>query len=95
LFGDCGGTDRGKRIAGIAGKQARLVLKGHANSEHSHADAMPIVQEYFTRRALAELGYTTSTDKLPGWKADAFAAIALEIQDFKNKQMAKSSKFKK
>jgi hypothetical protein len=40
-----------------------------------------------TRKALAELGYTSPMSELPAWKADCFAAIALGIEEFKAKKL--------
>lgn len=48
-----------------------------------------LVKEYMTRKALAELGYTSPMSELPAWKAECFAAIALGIEDFKAKKLEK------
>lgn len=48
-----------------------------------------LVKEYMTRKALAELGYTSPMSELPAWKAECFAAIAIGIEDFKAKKLEK------
>ena len=68
------------------------MLSGHAKTELGRNDSLPLVQEYFTRKALAEIGYVTSTNELPAWKADCFAAIAMAVAEFQAEQIEKMNK---
>ncbi len=45
------------------------------------------MQEYFTRKSLAELGYTSPTSSLSALKAKYFSLIAGEIGAHREEQM--------
>jgi hypothetical protein len=42
-----------------------------------------LVQEYLSRKALSEIGYTFDGGALPYYKSEAFIAIASEIEKMK------------
>lgn len=55
-------------------------------------EASPIVDEYFRRKTLADLGYTSGpTSELSSAKADCFISIASEISRQQDEAMKRRS----
>lgn len=71
-----------------------MVLLGHGKDPRGRTDAYPIVQEYFERKALSEIGFTSDLGSLPAWKAKSFQAIASEIAAHREREFEKSRKKK-
>jgi hypothetical protein len=47
----------------------------------------PLVEEYFKRRALAELGYTSPISSLDYEKSEVFAIIHREVETYNVKKL--------
>lgn len=59
-------------------------------------EAYPIVDEYFRRKTLTELGYTSGpTSELSAVKADCFQMIASEIARVRDQESKKAQKARK
>lgn len=50
-------------------------------------DAAPLVHEYFRRKALAQLGYTSNLSELPAFKVDVYAIIESELNACQQKEL--------
>ena len=55
---------------------------------------MPLIMEYFFRKRLAEIGYTSDIGQPSAWKAEAFGLISIQIDSLKAEAMKKATKKK-
>jgi hypothetical protein len=53
-------------------------------------EALPIVEEYFQRKTLADLGFTSDANSIAAWKVDCFHAIAARIEEIRARERNKN-----
>lgn len=70
-------------------RQVGLTYRGFAEFVPG---ASPIVSEYIQRKRLKALGFTSSTDRLPAWKAEAFIFIDAQIDKLNSDEMKKKQR---
>lgn len=81
---------KGKELAGLAKSCLFAYFVGKDTTFEN--EATPYVGEYFMRKRLAKLGFTSSFNELDSMTADVFMAIDSYIEELKAKEMAKQTK---
>lgn len=54
----------------------------------------PVLDEYFQKKCLAEIGYSFNSDELTVFEAESFTIISSTLSELENKRMKKDSKGK-